>query len=160
MGPSRTEVGCGDPFGLAPRHVGSQRSPDSSSPRCSLPEATPPSDHFIQAYAGEPFHVKVQVAPGVVAELPIGREAVGLVLAELDHRVGDLDAGIAVLEQLALDSHVRVAQRTCTPPRAAMVTSSDSPMASPTPTRWARCSAYSAASLCATPGTPPPPVKL
>jgi hypothetical protein len=69
----------------------------------------PAADPFIQAYAGEPFHVKVQVVPGVVAELPIGREAVGLVLAELDHRAGDLDAGIAALEQLALDGHVRVA---------------------------------------------------
>lgn len=68
----------------------------------------PAIDPFIHAYAGEPFHVKVQVVPGVVAELPIGREAVGLVLAELHHDAGALDDAIAVLEQLAPDSHVRV----------------------------------------------------
>jgi hypothetical protein len=69
----------------------------------------PANDPFVQAYAGEPFHIKVQVVPGVVAELPIGREAVGLVLAELDHQAGDIGAAIEVLEQLALDRHVLVA---------------------------------------------------
>jgi hypothetical protein len=69
----------------------------------------PATDPFIEAYAGDPFHVKVQVVSGVVAELPIGREAVGLVLAELDHQAGDIGGAIAALEQLALDRHVLVA---------------------------------------------------
>ncbi len=69
----------------------------------------PGRDPFIVNYVTHPFNVKVSVAPGVIVEMPLGREAVGLVLAELHHRAGDLDDAIAVVEQLPRDPHVRVA---------------------------------------------------
>jgi hypothetical protein len=69
----------------------------------------PASDPFLSAYAGHPFNVKATIAPGVGVELPLSREALGLVVAELDHRAGDLDGAIATVEQLNPDPHVRVA---------------------------------------------------
>ncbi|HEY2429998.1 MAG TPA: DUF4236 domain-containing protein, partial [Acidimicrobiales bacterium] len=69
----------------------------------------PAADEFIRRYVVHPFNVKVAVAPGVIAELPLGREAVGLVLAELDHRAGDLAAAITTCEELPADPHIRVA---------------------------------------------------
>jgi len=69
----------------------------------------PADDSFIRQYVTHPFNIKVSVAPGVIAEAPLGREAVGLVLAELDHRAGDLAAAITTCEQLSLEPHIRVA---------------------------------------------------
>lgn len=69
----------------------------------------PAADPFILRYVTHPFNVRVAVAPGVIVELPLGREAVGLVLAELHHRAGDLDDAIRVVGQLPRDPHVRIA---------------------------------------------------
>jgi tetratricopeptide (TPR) repeat protein len=44
--------------------------------------------------------VQVPVAPGVRALMPFGRDAVGLLLAELHQEAGDLDAAIDTVEQL------------------------------------------------------------
>jgi hypothetical protein len=69
----------------------------------------PAADPFIASYVGHPFNIKVTVAPGLIAELPLGREAIGLVLAELHHRAGDLNAAITDVESLGPDAYIRVA---------------------------------------------------
>ena len=44
--------------------------------------------------------VTIGVAEGVSATLPISRDAIGLALAELEQAAGNVDAAIAVVEQL------------------------------------------------------------
>lgn len=44
--------------------------------------------------------VTVQIADGVSATLPIGRDAIGLALAELEQAAGNIDAAIDAVEQL------------------------------------------------------------
>ena len=44
--------------------------------------------------------VRLSVADGVLAELPVNRESLGLLLAELEQQDGDLDAAAAVVEHL------------------------------------------------------------
>ncbi len=54
---------------------------------------------FMQKYIST-AHVTLEVAEGVEVSLPLGREAVGLTLAEIYQGSGRLDQAIAVVEQL------------------------------------------------------------
>lgn len=57
-------------------------------------------DHpFTRKYLGS-SEVTVTVARGVSATLPISRDALGLALAELEQSAGNLEAAVAVVEQL------------------------------------------------------------
>jgi tetratricopeptide (TPR) repeat protein len=58
----------------------------------------PAEDTFVSTY----LHTRVElsIAEGVTAELPIGRDAVGLALAELRQDDGDVQGAIDVVEQL------------------------------------------------------------
>lgn len=49
-----------------------------------------------------------EVAPGVEVELPVGRDSVGLMLAELHQEAGDLAAAIEVVEQLEPTTYAAV----------------------------------------------------
>ena len=59
---------------------------------------------FVRKYL-QGSRVTVQVGDGVSATLPLGRDAVGLALAEVEQALGSLDAAIAVVEHLK-PSHV------------------------------------------------------
>jgi tetratricopeptide (TPR) repeat protein len=48
------------------------------------------------------------IAPGVIAVLPVNRDAVGLAVAELHQDAGDLDAAIDVVEQLEPTTYAAV----------------------------------------------------
>ena len=50
----------------------------------------------------------VGVAPGVTAELALSRDAIGLLLAEVDQTSGDLDGAIAIVEQVQPSAHAAV----------------------------------------------------
>lgn len=54
---------------------------------------------FVRKYIGA-SEFTINVAEGVAATLPISRDAVGLALAELEQVSGNIDAAIAVVEQL------------------------------------------------------------
>ncbi len=58
----------------------------------------PAEDKFVSTYLYT--RVELAIAEGVTAELPIGRDAVGLALAELKQGDGDLQGAIDVVEQL------------------------------------------------------------
>lgn len=58
----------------------------------------PSQDPFFQTYATGTM--TVPIAPGVTADLPFNRQAIGLLLAELHQDAGDLDAAIGVVEGL------------------------------------------------------------
>lgn len=58
----------------------------------------PAEDKLVAAYLFT--HLKLSLAQGVTAELPVNRDAVGLALAELKQGHGDLDGAIDVVEQL------------------------------------------------------------
>jgi tetratricopeptide (TPR) repeat protein len=58
----------------------------------------PSTDRFVAKYVYG--RVELSIAPGVTAELPINRDAVGLALAELKQKAGDADQAIGVVEQL------------------------------------------------------------
>jgi predicted Zn-dependent protease len=54
---------------------------------------------FVHKYLSASL-VTIEVASGVSAALPLGRDAVGLALAELEQEAGQIDAAIAVVEAL------------------------------------------------------------
>jgi tetratricopeptide (TPR) repeat protein len=58
----------------------------------------PAEEKFVSTYLFT--HIRLSIAEGVAAELPINRDAVGLALAELKQKGGNLDGAIAVVEQL------------------------------------------------------------
>jgi tetratricopeptide (TPR) repeat protein len=66
----------------------------------------PGQDKFITKYvhAG----VELGIAPGVTAELPVGRDAVGLALAELKQDAEDPDGAISIVEQLEPTTYAAV----------------------------------------------------
>jgi tetratricopeptide (TPR) repeat protein len=66
----------------------------------------PAEDPFIAGYLAT--RLRLSVATGVTAELPVGRDAVGLALAELKQREGDLDGAIDVVEQLEPTTYAAV----------------------------------------------------
>ncbi len=53
-------------------------------------------------------HIALHIAPGITADLPLGRDAVGLALAELKQRAGDLDGAIETVEQLTPTTYAAV----------------------------------------------------
>ena len=53
-------------------------------------------------------HLKLNIAQGVTAELPVNRDAVGLTLAELRQQAGDVDGAIDVVEQLEPTTYAAV----------------------------------------------------
>lgn len=59
----------------------------------------PAQDTFCRKYLPTAF-LTVEVAEGVSVELPLDRDSMGLTLAELHQQAGDLDAAVAVVEQL------------------------------------------------------------
>lgn len=67
----------------------------------------PARDSFINKYLPSTT-VTVPIAPGVDAVLPLGRDVVGLTLAELHQEAGDLDAAINVVEELDSTAHAAV----------------------------------------------------
>jgi tetratricopeptide (TPR) repeat protein len=66
----------------------------------------PAAEEFAQKYLY--VGLKLNIARGVSATLPIGRDAVGLTLAELRQERGDLDAAIDVVEQLEPSTYAAV----------------------------------------------------
>ena len=58
----------------------------------------PASDPFIRKYLRT--KATLDIAPGIEAELPLDRDAVGLLLAELRQEAGDLEAAVSTVEQL------------------------------------------------------------
>ena len=67
-----------------------------------------PATHpFTLAYLSG-TQLTLSIAPGVEAELPPGRDAVGLALAELHQAAGDLTAAIAAVEALEPTSYAAV----------------------------------------------------
>jgi len=58
----------------------------------------PAEERFVSTYLF--VRLKLSIAEGVSAELPISRDAVGLALAELKQQAGNLDEAIDVVEQL------------------------------------------------------------
>jgi tetratricopeptide (TPR) repeat protein len=66
----------------------------------------PAQEKFVSAYL---FSViKISIAEGVSAELPINRDAIGLALAELKQQAGNLDGAIDVVEQLEPTTYAAV----------------------------------------------------
>jgi tetratricopeptide (TPR) repeat protein len=59
----------------------------------------PAQDPFCRKYIPH-SQLSVEVADGVSVELPLDRDSIGLTLAELHQQAGDLDAAVAVVEQL------------------------------------------------------------
>lgn len=67
-----------------------------------------PSTHpFFQKYIGG-SNAGVPIAHGVMALLPLNRDAVGLILAELLQDAGDVEAAIQVVEQLEPSTYAAV----------------------------------------------------
>jgi hypothetical protein len=52
--------------------------------------------------------IKISIAEGVSAELPINRDAIGLALAELKQQAGNLGGAIDVVEQLEPTTYAAV----------------------------------------------------
>jgi tetratricopeptide (TPR) repeat protein len=73
-----------------------------------MEEGGNPADHpFAQKYLGGSGG-RLAIAPGIVAEIPFGRDLVGLTLAELYQETGDIEAAIDVVEQLEPTAHAAV----------------------------------------------------
>lgn len=73
-----------------------------------IEEGTDPAEHtFTQEYLGV-SGARLAIAPGVVAEMPFGRDLIGLTLAELHQELGNLSAAIDVVEQLEPTTHAAV----------------------------------------------------
>lgn len=68
----------------------------------------PASSSFITEYLSADSHVAVQIAPGLKAALPISRDAVGLLLAELYQQAGEHQRAIDVVEDLSPSAHAAV----------------------------------------------------
>jgi tetratricopeptide (TPR) repeat protein len=66
----------------------------------------PAADRFVSSYLAT--RVRLSIATGVTAELPAGRDAVGLALAELKQQEGDLAGAIDVVEQLEPSTYAAV----------------------------------------------------
>src|SRR5207244_4456378 len=66
----------------------------------------PAQDKFITKYVDA--GVELGIAPGVTAELPVGRDAVGLALAELKQDAGDPNGAISIIEQLEPTTYAAV----------------------------------------------------
>lgn len=66
----------------------------------------PAEDRFVSRYVAA--RVTISIAAGVTAELPIGRDVVGLMLAELEQREGDLDGAVDRVEQLEPSTYAAV----------------------------------------------------
>jgi len=60
----------------------------------------PADDPFTRKYLGGASRMEVGIAAGVTAELPISRDGVGLLLAEMHQERGELDRAIDIVEQL------------------------------------------------------------
>lgn len=73
-----------------------------------MAEDTDPAQHpFTQKYISG-SSLRLGIAPGVVADVPFGRDAVGLVLSELHQEASDIDAAIDTVEQLEPTAHAAV----------------------------------------------------
>lgn len=59
----------------------------------------PEQDSFMTTYVVSAL-TSIEVAPGISAELPLGRDAVGLALAELRQEAGDLAGAAEIVESL------------------------------------------------------------
>lgn len=66
------------------------------------PTSTPFFQRYMQA------HVEIGIAEGVTASLPLNRDAVGLTLAEIYQREGELEKAIDVVEQLEPSTYAAV----------------------------------------------------
>jgi tetratricopeptide (TPR) repeat protein len=66
----------------------------------------PTSTPFFQRYMNA--HVEISIAGGVTASLPLNRDAVGLTLAEIYQREGELAKAIDVVEQLEPSAYAAV----------------------------------------------------
>jgi tetratricopeptide (TPR) repeat protein len=66
----------------------------------------PAEDKFVSTYLS--IRLKLSIAQGVSAELPINRDAVGLALAELRQEAGNLEGAIEVVEQLEPTTYAAV----------------------------------------------------
>jgi len=66
----------------------------------------PATDSFVRKYLHT--QLELSIAPGVTAELPINRDAVGLALAELKQDAGEAEEAIDVVEQLEPTSYAAV----------------------------------------------------
>jgi tetratricopeptide (TPR) repeat protein len=73
-----------------------------------MQEGSDPAAHpFVRKYIGA-TGVRLGIAPGVVAEVPFGLDAVGLTLAELLQESGFLDEAIDTVERLEPTAHAAV----------------------------------------------------
>jgi tetratricopeptide (TPR) repeat protein len=87
----------------------SNSDPDSAEPL--LQEALDTgSDPAEDKFAAKYLYTRLQIslAPGITAELPVNRDAVGLALAELRQERGDLDGAIEGVEQLEPSTYAAV----------------------------------------------------
>lgn len=66
----------------------------------------PAKDEFISKYHST--RLALPIAPGVTADLPVNRDAVGLALAEVTQDAGDINGAIAIVEQLEPTSYAAV----------------------------------------------------
>jgi tetratricopeptide (TPR) repeat protein len=66
----------------------------------------PAADGFVAKYLYT--RLELPLAPGVAAELPVDRDAVGLTLAELRQEAGEIDGAIAVVEELEPTTYAAV----------------------------------------------------
>jgi tetratricopeptide (TPR) repeat protein len=62
-------------------------------------EEDPGKSQFLPKYGIDP-RIEVGIAPGLMADLPVSREGVGLALAELRQGRGDIDGALAVVQAL------------------------------------------------------------
>lgn len=69
--------------------------------------AEPQNDSFVRSW-GQAAAVEVAIAPGVDAVLPVSRDSIGLTLAEIYQRVGNLDRAIEVVEGLEPSAYAAV----------------------------------------------------
>lgn len=68
----------------------------------------PAADPFISKYQWQGWRAEINIAVGVTTELPINRDAVGLALAEIRQREGDLVGAIDVVERLEPSAYAAV----------------------------------------------------
>lgn len=68
--------------------------------------ADPAADSFVRKYLYT--QLELSIAPGITAELPINRDAVGLALAELKQNSGESEGAIDVVEQLEPTAYAAV----------------------------------------------------
>ena len=71
-------------------------------------EGSEPAEHPFAAKYGIAADLKLTLTPGIDAELPLSRDAVGLALAELLQENDDLDIAVDTVEQLEPTSYAAV----------------------------------------------------